>query len=375
MDLMVGCKNRNRDTVSCLTLVALRSWHFAKIRPSPFSNSLDLTSVSLIVGLTLGNPSWPSRFNDCLSTSMESLKTLLINGERQIPHIIYGTAFKPNHVDELVTRAIEVGYRAFDSAPHPVTYREAHVGKGLREGLKYLSGGKEALGNLFIQTKLTTHEAYRDAPKPYSSDDSPAEQVTKSLNQSLHNLKCDGIRLSAYILHAPFPTIEETMQYWAAMEMHVPDKVDYLGISNVSLEILQEVYSRSRIKPSIVQNNFSPAFGYDRDIISWCAENRIVYQAYSVLKSNVDLLSCKLVGWLAEKHDITEPQALYLLLLSYGDGIICILNGTSSPESIESDLRAVMGIGKLEGYIVDGFCNELEKLSQPLALPDGPSCI
>jgi len=158
------------------------------------------------------------------------------------------------------------------------------------------------------------------------------------------------------------------MNYWHAMETHVPKDVAYLGVCNVSFQTLQEIYERSAVKPVIVQNDFRASHGYDHDLLEWCARHEIIYQAYAVLKGNVALLTCPLTGWLAEREKVTEPQALYSLLLSCFDGTLCILNGTTNKERMKTDLEAIDRIGKLDEVIIDGFRDELkgvEKVAWP----------
>jgi diketogulonate reductase-like aldo/keto reductase len=48
------------------------------------------------------------------------------------PPFIYGTAWKKENTKELVTEAINAGFRAIDTAAQPRHYREELVGDALR---------------------------------------------------------------------------------------------------------------------------------------------------------------------------------------------------------------------------------------------------
>jgi hypothetical protein len=56
----------------------------------------------------------------------------------ELPKVVYGTAWKAEHTKRLVTQALQVGYRAIDTACQPKHYNEKGVGKGiLIHGLHY----------------------------------------------------------------------------------------------------------------------------------------------------------------------------------------------------------------------------------------------
>ncbi|WXC64879.1 hypothetical protein SNK03_010690 [Fusarium graminearum] len=289
---------------------------------------------------------------------MAPLSPILLQGKAPIPHFIYGTAWKWEHTADNVLEALDAGFRAIDTAPQSQNYNEALVGKALSTWLTLHPQEDATQQGIFLQSKFTDARGFKDYPKVFQDNDSPLEQVEKSLKQTLAYLgRGDAGQppLDALLLHSPLQTIEETMEYWAAMEAQVPSRVTYLGICNVSLPTFSQLYERATIKPMIVQNDFRPAHGFDVSLLEYCRKRDIVYQAYAVLKGNMTLLESPLVRWLAHERGIGEPEALYCLLLSCWDGTLCILNGTRNKVVMEKDLALIERIGKLDSYIIDGF--------------------
>ncbi|CEI68037.1 hypothetical protein FVEN_g7693 [Fusarium venenatum] len=289
---------------------------------------------------------------------MVPLAPILLPGKTPIPHFIYGTAWKWEKTADNVLEALHAGFRAIDTAPQSQNYNEALVGKALSTWLTLHPEEDAPERRIFLQSKFTDARGYKDFPKPFEDNDSPLVQVEKSLNQTLAHLgRGDAGQqpLDALLLHSPLETIDETMAYWAAMEAHVPSRVSYLGICNVSLPTFSQLYERATIKPVIVQNDFRPAHGFDISLLEYCRKRDVVYQAYAVLKGNMTLLESPLVRWLAHERGMSEPEALYCLLLSCWDGRLCILNGTRKEEAMRRDFSLIKNVGKLDKYIIDGF--------------------
>ncbi|KAF5686949.1 aldo-keto reductase (AKR) [Fusarium circinatum] len=304
---------------------------------------------------------------------MAPLKSVLVAGKTPIPHFIYGTAWKWDQTAESVMSALEAGFRAIDTAPQQSNYNETLVGQAIASWLHRRSVEEDKQPKVFLQSKFTLATGYEDGTKPFEDDDPPQVQVEKSLEQTCVRL-CRGsagqLPLDALLLHCPLETIEETMVYWRAMEIHVPKRVTYLGICNVSVSTFTELYARATIKPAIVQNDFRSTYGFDILLLEFCRARSVVYQAYAVLKGNMPLLESPIVRWLAHQKGVTEPQALYCFVLSSWDGYLCILNGTRLSQTMRQDLGVLRKVGKLDDYIIDGF-REVMATEQADSCPAG----
>lgn len=184
---------------------------------------------------------------------------------------------------------------------------------------------------------------------PYDPDAQLSDQINLSVSSSLRNLRPSGENIShlAYVdsllLHSPLRTMEETLQAWTRLESFVPDQARQIGISNVNLPVLKEIYKNAQIKPSVVQNRFYAETGYDVPLRAFCREHKIEYQSFWTLTGNPQLLGAKPVVSLARAAEIGRPVALYALVMDLG---IIVLNGTSSKEHMREDLYGMQVVSK-----------------------------
>ncbi|WAO96295.1 Aldo-ket-red domain-containing protein [Fusarium falciforme] len=285
------------------------------------------------------------------------------HSQAPVPSFLYGTAEKTD--ESLILAALSAGYRALDCACQPGLYHEQVVGQAVATALSPTSQGGLGLrrGQLFIQTKFTTPAGHQPGLAPYLEGDAPEVKVKKSLEMSMSKLQVDYI--DSLLLHGPMPTLEETLEIWAGMESVFGSKVRQLGISNVSLEQLEAIYDRATIKPSMVQNRFWRYNHFDSAVRSFCAEEKINYQAFWVLTGNPQLLDCSLVGWFAEKVGASREDGLFNLVLSLGqDGSqVSVLNGTTNPARMRRSLEIMEKVGDLPDVLRQGFKDELDELA------------
>jgi diketogulonate reductase-like aldo/keto reductase len=181
---------------------------------------------------------------------------------------------------------------------------------------------------------------------PYHPLDPLDVQIHTSVASSLLNLRPEQDSkeysyVDCLLLHSPLPTIGQTIEAWQLLESYVPGKIHSLGISNVTLPILQYIYEHSTIKPSVVQNRFYPQTKYDVPLRAFCREHGISYQSFWTLSGNPKLLKSEPVTSLAKATGVSESVALYALVSDLG---IIVLNGTKSSQHMEDDLAGVNDI-------------------------------
>ncbi|KAH7069753.1 aldo-keto reductase-like protein [Paraphoma chrysanthemicola] len=259
------------------------------------------------------------------------------------PAFIYGTAWKKDHTKRLVKEALVAGFRRIDTAAQPRHYQEHLVGEALREAY---SEGIVTREDIYLQTKYTTPAGQDLSNMPYDPSAPLDNQITTSVSSSLKNLRQqDSVEVATYIdcllLHSPLPTIEQTLQAWKLLESYVPNQIRALGISNVTLPILQAIYESSSIKPSVVQNRFYPQTRYDVSLRAFCAEHGIMYQSFWTLTGNPALLKSKPVADLTLAADVGRPVALYALVMDLGT---VVLNGTTSSGHMHDDLSGILKV-------------------------------
>ena len=270
------------------------------------------------------------------------LDNLLLHG-KQVPAFLYGTAWKKDKTADLVYQAICSGFRGIDTAAQPKHYREDLVGEGIR---RTLSEDRISRDDVFIQTKFTSVNGQDPDKMPYNPAASVSEQVHTSIKSSLQNMRPSAENssseltyLDCLVLHSPLPTMAQTLEAWRAAETYVPHKIRYLGISNVTLGILEQLYDSAKIKPAMVQNRFYPSTKFDVSIRTFCAERSIIYQSFWTLSANPKIIHGPEVGHVAHIVGLTPYEAMYCLVLGLEN--VVVLNGTTNAKHMVDDLSCI----------------------------------
>ena len=252
-----------------------------------------------------------------------------------LPDFIYGTAWKEERTAALTALALASGFRAIDTANQRKHYFEAGVGEALKAAYR---AGAGARGDLFLQTKFT-YQGGQDHRLPYDPAAGPAVQVVQSLASSLEHLDTDYV--DSYVLHGPssgYGWNEIDAEAWEAMvKERDAGRTRFLGISNVSLRHLEQMTAVHRDTPRFVQNRCYARFGWDREIRLFCQERNIIYQGFSLLTANVEVLRHPLVAGEAAKLGVTAPQVVFAFARAVG---MLPLTGTSSAEHMQQDLAS-----------------------------------
>jgi len=252
---------------------------------------------------------------------------------RKIPDFIYGTAWKEERTAALVELALENGFSAIDTANQRKHYFEEAVGQGLHA---FLRKGTKRREDLFLQTKFTYLRG-QDHRLPYDPKAAYSEQVAQSFASSLEHLGVNHIE--SYVLHGPFSGIgvsDEDREVWRAMEtLHGAGKVSFLGVSNVNLEQLSELFSFAKVKPRFAQIRTYASRGWEKPLLDFCAQNDIRYQGFSLLTANRAELGSATVLGLARKYGKEPSQILFRFARQLG---MIPLTGTSSAEHMRLDL-------------------------------------
>jgi diketogulonate reductase-like aldo/keto reductase len=239
-------------------------------------------------------------------------KIPLNNGSDEIPALGFGTLIPdPIATKEATTTALEMGFRQFDCAER---YRnEEHVGDAMRAVFKE---GKVRREDVFVGTKL------------WNNNHRP-ERVSPAFEASLRRLQLDYVDL--YSIHTPFAfkagdeqdprdengnviyddaaTLTNT---WKALESLVDEgRCKVIGLSNVSLRQLKEVFEIARVKPAVVQVESHPYLP-EWDLLDYCRRNGIVMQAFAALGHGIEprLLDDPVITVIAKRVHKTPAQVL-----------------------------------------------------------------
>jgi len=250
-----------------------------------------------------------------------------------VPTLIYGTAWKEDDTTRLARMAIDAGFRGIDTANQRRHYFEAGVGEALAHAL---AAGRLEREDVFLQSKFT-YIGGQDHRLPYDPRAPLTTQVEQSLASSLQHL--GGDYLDSYVLHGPsvrHGLTPDDWETWEAMErLHGAGKTRLLGVSNVSVGQLEELYARASTKPAIVQNRCFASMGWDRSVRQFCAERGILYQGFALLTANPEVLRHRRVSEIASRTRRTVPQVIFRFALQVG---MLALTGTTSAAHMREDL-------------------------------------
>ncbi len=252
-----------------------------------------------------------------------------------VPEFLYGTAWKEDRTPALTELALRMGFRGIDTANQRRHYFEAGVGQGLAAAYR---AGVVTRADLFLQTKFT-YQAGQDHRLPYDPAADLSTQVAQSMTSSLEHLGTDHV--DSYVLHGPASGrawTDDDSEVWAAMvEERDAGRTRLLGVSNVSLRHLAQMAATGAEPPAFVQNRCFARFGWDRDVRSFCADRSIVYQGFSLLTANPEVLRHPLVAGIAARARATPAQVVFRFARAVG---MLPLTGTSSAEHMQQDLAS-----------------------------------
>jgi diketogulonate reductase-like aldo/keto reductase len=89
--------------------------------------------------------------------------------------------------------------------------------------------------------------------------------------------------------------------------------------------------------PAFVQNRCYARLGWDREVRRFCRERNIIYQGFSLLTANREVLGHALVTGLAARADATPASVVFAFARSVG---ILPLTGTTNAEHMQQDLAS-----------------------------------
>ena len=251
------------------------------------------------------------------------------------PDFLYGTAWKEDRTPALVELALRAGFRAIDTANQRRHYFEEGVGKGLAAAYRARIVTRH---DLFLQTKFT-YQRGQDHRLPYDPAATLGVQVAQSMASSLEHLGTDHV--NSYVLHGPasnYDWIDADAEVWEAMRRERDSgRTRLLGVSNVSLDHLEQMVTSGAELPAYVQNRCYARLGWDRDVRLFCRERNIIYQGFSLLTANQEVVHHPLIARTAASKGTTPAQIVFSFARAIG---ILPLTGTSSAEHMKQDLSS-----------------------------------
>ena len=205
------------------------------------------------------------------------MKDVRLNNGVMMPAVGFGVYQIPvDETEEIVNKALEVGYRMFDTAS--AYFNEEQVGKAIAS-----SAIKRE--ELFITTKLWVQDyEYEDA--------------LKAFDLSLHKLGLDYIDL--YLLHKPYGNYYAA---WSALEkLYKEGLIRAIGITSFSNERLLDLCLHNEIKPALNQIETNPFF-QQHSANAFLKSEGIVHEAWAPFaEGKNDIFNNEVLKLIAENH-------------------------------------------------------------------------
>jgi aryl-alcohol dehydrogenase-like predicted oxidoreductase len=177
----------------------------------------------------------------------------------------------------------------------------------------------------------------------WDSDASPAH-LRAACERSLRALGVE--RIDLYQLHAPDPRVPFAESVGAIAELQRQGKVRWIGLSNVSVEQIQEAGSIGTV--TSVQNRLNPFFreSLSEGVVQYCAEKGIGFLAYSPTgggRLNLKLATHPVVAQLAQRLGASPHAVVLAWVLSRSPSVIAIPSARTPEHALDSvsagDLR------------------------------------
>jgi diketogulonate reductase-like aldo/keto reductase len=252
------------------------------------------------------------------------------------PSFLYGTAWKEDRTAALTELAIRSGFRGIDTANQRRHYFEVGVGQGLAAVYR---AGIVTRNDVFLQTKFT-YQNGQDHRLPYDPAATLSVQVAQSMASSLEHLGTDHV--DSFVLHGPAShshwTTDDFETWQAMIKERDAGRTRLLGVSNISLAQLQQMARAHAEPPAFVQNRCYARLGWDREVRAFCRERNIIYQGFSLLTANVEVLRHPSINALAAEMNTMPAQIIFAFARQVG---MLPLTGTSSAEHVQQDLESL----------------------------------
>jgi 2,5-diketo-D-gluconate reductase A len=242
---------------------------------------------------------------------MTETPSVSLNTGATMPQLGFGVfQVPPQDVEQVVTTALEAGYRSIDTA---AMYRnEEGVGRAI-------ANSDLPRDELFITTKLDNG--------PHKSG-----EAERAFDESLRKLGLDYLDL--YLIHWPLPAADRYVEVWTALEKVVADgRARAIGVSNFQISHLERLFAQASVVPAVNQVELHPYLTQE-PLRAFHAEHGIHTEAWSPLGQGGELLHDQTVTGVAEKYGVTPAQAVIRWHLQVGNVVI---PKSVTPERIRSN--------------------------------------
>jgi pyridoxine 4-dehydrogenase len=235
---------------------------------------------------------------------------------------IWGPPDDPEEAKRLLRRVPELGIDLIDTAD---SYGPEVSENLIAEALHPYPDG------LVIATKGGLR---RTGPGQWPRDARP-ERLKECCEASLRRLKLD--RIDLYQLHSPDPQVPYEDSVGALKELQDEGKIRHVGVSNVSLDELEQ--ARGIVEVVTVQNRYNLTDRRSEDVLQACEEAGIGFIPWFPLATGSLAEPGGPLDKSAQAHDATPAQVALAWLLARSE-VMLPIPGTSSVEHLEENVAA-----------------------------------
>ena len=225
---------------------------------------------------------------------MESVK---LKSSSEMPMLGLGTwDLRGQACVQAVKMALNLGYTHIDTAW--MYENQGAIGDALKE----VGADRE---RLFITSKVWNTHLHFDG-------------VLEQCEESLRDLQTSYVDL--FLIHWPNEAVPLDETFRAMKQLSDEGKVQNVGVSNFSVNLLEESQSVSEVPITVNQIKYHPG-EQKRDVLQWCNEHRVVVTAYTPLGRGAILVEPTLVE-IAERQSKTPGQVALRWLVQQGMVVI-----------------------------------------------------
>lgn len=242
------------------------------------------------------------------TTNMSNQEFVKLNNGVEMPIAGIGTfMLSPDEAENSVISALQDGYRLIDTANAYVN--EKAVGRAMKK-----SG--IARENIFLETKLW--------PSFYEQED--------AVEKTLKRLDTDYIDL--LLIHQPAGNY--IAGYRLMEKAYKEGKVKAIGLSNFTMEQIQEILDVCEVNPAVLQTEVHPYFQED-ELKEFLAKEDIAIQAwYPLGHGDKALLEESVFTRLAEKYGKSNAQIILRWHIQAGN---IVIPGSKNPDHIRANFE------------------------------------
>jgi aryl-alcohol dehydrogenase-like predicted oxidoreductase len=170
----------------------------------------------------------------------------------------------------------------------------------------------------------------------WERDAHPA-RLKQACERSLQALGVEQIGL--YQLHAPDPKVPFAESVGALAELQQEGKIRWIGLSNVSVEEIQE--AEQLVQVETVQNRLNPFFreALETGVARYCAHRGIGFLAYSPVgggRLNKKLPDHPALQPIAKRHGISPHSVVLAWVMAQADSVIPIPGARTVEHALDS---------------------------------------